>query len=164
LVECNTDSDQLSSGFHFRSKERDSTKSNAEASRPTSSPNSGFVANHRWIECCNPRRHSHSFSPVPQFQSRPTVSVPSHSFSPVPQFQSRPTGSVPSHGFSPVPRVQSVRQSGLLLFAWQLIAGSLQPAAARRGRTATVTRREKGPHLNPTAGKQIRRDRVSMRT
>jgi hypothetical protein len=44
-------------------------------------------------------------SAFPQFQSRPTVSVPSHSFSPVPQFRSVPRFRSRPHGFGPVPTV-----------------------------------------------------------
>jgi hypothetical protein len=66
----------------------------------------------------------------------PTVSVPSHSFSPVPQFQSRPTVSVPSHGFSPVPRVQS-RPTGSVREA---IRSAALRVAAYRGFVATRSR------------------------
>jgi hypothetical protein len=93
-----TGSGQLSSGSASNLKNMTRPgRIDAEASRPTSRPNSGFVANHRRIGCCNPPP---TFDPVP---------VPSHSFGPVPQFRSR----------------EAIRSAALLVAAYRAFVSTL---------------------------------------
>ena len=83
---------------------------------PSRSPRPGWLVSFSWVgylsmNVTRPTSYlvnlSRCSSPVPLFESRPTVRVPSHRSSPVPPFESRPTVRVPSHRSSPVPPFES---------------------------------------------------------